>query len=102
MKPLSRAIELCGGPVAFTRKLNEHLPKPVSYQAVKKWEAKGRLPRTEWTGETNYAAAIELITKGAVTKAQLLTLECPPTSCPASPDIVFHPILLNGTAKGGN
>lgn len=102
MKPISRAIELCGGPVAFTRKLNEHLPKPVSYQAVKKWEAKGRLPRTEWTGETNYAAAIELITDGAVAKTQLLTLECTPPSSPASPDIVFRPIHRNETAKAVN
>lgn len=86
MNPISRAIDLLGGPVAFTRKLIERLAKPVSYQAVKKWEAKGRLPRTEWTGETGYAAAIELITEGKVTRAELLQLE--PGSAPTSPDIV--------------
>jgi len=26
----------------------------VTYQAIRKWEKAGRLPRTEWTGETNY------------------------------------------------
>lgn len=30
----------------------------VSYQAVRKWESKGRLPRTEYTGETDYATRI--------------------------------------------
>jgi hypothetical protein len=94
MKPLSRAIELLGGPVAFTSKLNERLAKPVSYQAVKKWEAKGRLPRTDWTGETAYAAAIELITEGKVTRAELLALE-PATASP-SPDIMIPQLRQNG------
>jgi hypothetical protein len=31
-----------------------------SYQAVLKWEKKGKLPRTEWTGETKYAEKLEL------------------------------------------
>lgn len=46
----------------------------VTYQAVRKWEAAGRLPRTEWTGETGYAAVIETVTKGRITKAKLLNL----------------------------
>lgn len=29
----------------------------MTYQAVRKWE-KTRFPRTEWTGETEYAAKI--------------------------------------------
>lgn len=41
----------------------------VTYQAVRKWEAKGRLPRTEWTGETDYAAQIDSATEGKVPKA---------------------------------
>lgn len=97
MKPLSRAIELLGGPVAFTRKLNERLAKPVSYQAVKKWEAKGRLPRTEWTGETAYAAAIELITGGKITRTELLALE--PTASAASPSIVVPELHQNGVIR---
>jgi hypothetical protein len=46
----------------------------VSGQAVRKWQAAGRLPRTEWTGETTYAARIEELTGGRVTKAELLSL----------------------------
>jgi len=46
----------------------------VTYQAVRKWEAAGRLPRTEWTGETHYASAIERATAGRVTKRKLLSL----------------------------
>jgi len=30
----------------------------VSQPAVFKWSVTGRLPRTEWTGETNYAEKI--------------------------------------------
>lgn len=45
----------------------------VTYQAVRKWQAAGRLPRTEWTGETRYADRIEQATSGAVTRADLLT-----------------------------
>jgi len=44
----------------------------VTHQAVRKWEAAGRLPRTEWTGETRYAETMEQLTAGGVTKAHLL------------------------------
>jgi DNA-binding transcriptional regulator YdaS (Cro superfamily) len=44
----------------------------VSYQSVRKWEANGRLPRTEWTGETDHARAIEIATGGKVSRKQLL------------------------------
>ena len=44
----------------------------VTHQAIRKWERAGRLPRTEWTGETKYAETIERICPG-VTKAQLLS-----------------------------
>ena len=43
-----------------------------SYQAVLKWEAAGCLPRTEWTGETNYSQIIEQVTGGKVTRKALL------------------------------
>ena len=49
----------------------------VTYQALRKWEMKGRLPRTEWTGETDYAAKIsaECAKKGVkVTVADLKTI----------------------------
>lgn len=65
--PLSEAIEIVGlQPLA--QGLN------VSYQAVRKWEAAFRLPRTEWTGETNYSTTIEHLTNGKVTRAALLEM----------------------------
>ena len=42
-----------------------------SYQAVKKWELAGCLPRTEWTGETSYAKKISKATGGKITASQL-------------------------------
>jgi DNA-binding transcriptional regulator YiaG len=51
ISPISKAIQALGlQPLA---KLCG-----VTYQAVRKWEAAGRLPRTEWTGETDYASKI--------------------------------------------
>lgn len=47
----------------------------IRYQSLQKWQAKGRLPRTDWTGETDYASRIEEATKGAVTRDQLLNLK---------------------------
>lgn len=64
--PLSRAIEIVG-----LQPLAKALS--VTYQAIRKWEAMGRLPRTEWTGETNYASIIEQQTNGEITRAQLLS-----------------------------
>ena len=51
---ISIAVELAGG----SSKVASHCGLK-SYQAVGKWCQRGRLPRTEWTGETNYAATIE-------------------------------------------
>ena len=44
----------------------------VTHQAVRKWQRAGRMPRTEWTGETSYSEIIEEQTQRRVTKAQLL------------------------------
>ncbi len=44
----------------------------VRYQAVWKWEKAGRLPRSEFSGETEYSAIIERETGGAVLKEELL------------------------------
>lgn len=62
--PLERAIKLCGIQV-IARELG------VTYQAVHKWRTSG-FPRTEWTGETCYAAKIEALTHGQVTASALL------------------------------
>lgn len=63
--PLVVAIGLVG-----LTNLARHLG--VTHQAVRKWEAAGRMPRTEWTGETGYARVIERVTDGVVTREQLL------------------------------
>lgn len=64
--PLQQAIELVGL-TSLAKALG------VSYQAVGKWRDAGRLPRTEWTGETNYAETIEALTQGAVTREALMS-----------------------------
>jgi hypothetical protein len=71
MNALSRCVELAGGPVALTRELNKRLPRPVTYQAVMKWVRQGRLPRTEWTGETDYARALSEAVGGQVSRDAL-------------------------------
>lgn len=63
--PISKAIELVG-----LSKLAKGLD--VTYQAVRKWEQAGRMPRTEWTGETSHSERIEELTGGEVTRASLL------------------------------
>jgi hypothetical protein len=72
MNLIEQAIKHVGGVTAFTKALNELIERPVTYQAVKKWAAKGRLPRTEWTGETRYAVAIEQLTDRQVLRDELL------------------------------
>jgi uncharacterized MAPEG superfamily protein len=46
----------------------------VSYQAVRRWEQANRLPRTELTGETNYAKRIARLTKNKITRRELLAM----------------------------
>ena len=63
--PIERALQIVRLG-ALARELS------VSGQAIRKWQLAGRMPRTEWTGETQYSAAIERLTDGAVTREQLL------------------------------
>ena len=44
----------------------------VSHSAVHLWRKTGFLPRTEFTGETSYAVAIEAATNGEVTREAIL------------------------------
>lgn len=46
----------------------------LSGKAIMKWRDNGRPPRTEYTGETNYAGMIEKATNGKVKKIHLLPL----------------------------
>ncbi len=65
---ISKAIELVG---------LCHLAQVcgVKHQSVYNWVKKGALPRTDWTGETDYASRIEEATKGVITRDQLLNLK---------------------------
>lgn len=71
---ISKAIELVG-----LCKLAQACG--VRHQSVYKWQARGRLPRSDWTGETDYASRIEIATGGRITRAQLLDLK---STAPAS------------------
>lgn len=65
---ISKAIELVG---------LCHLAQVcgVKHQSIYNWVKKGALPRTDWTGETDYARRIEEATKGVITRDQLLNLK---------------------------
>lgn len=63
--PIAAAIKLLGLS-AVARACN------VTHQAVRKWQRAGRMPRTEWTGETAYCAAIQRATNDRVTREMLL------------------------------
>lgn len=64
--PLTAAIESVGL-ASLAKELG------VTYQAIRKWEAAGRLPRTEWTGETDYASTISRLMNGQIRRDDLLT-----------------------------
>jgi hypothetical protein len=64
---LAKAVQQLGG-YAQTAVLCK-----VNISVVWRWAKRGRLPRTEWTGETHYAELIEAATHGAITKAELLS-----------------------------
>lgn len=66
---LERAAEKAGGISALAAHLQ------VTYQAIRKWQKRNRMPRTEWTGETRYAEIIEELMQGEIPKAALLNAE---------------------------
>jgi hypothetical protein len=63
--PLEKAIAKLGL-AALAKALGLTAP------ALRKWQRAGRLPRTEWTGETSYAKQIEELSASEVTRADLL------------------------------
>lgn len=66
--PLDEAIRRVGNMSVMARALG------LTPKAVRKWKLARRLPRTEYTGETDYASRIERLTHGAVTRQQLLAM----------------------------
>jgi len=60
------AIEAAGGQACVARACG------VKQPTVFGWTKSG-LPRTDWTGETNYSAEIESLSEGKVTRDWILT-----------------------------
>lgn len=52
MSAVAIAVDCAGGPIAAAKACGR------SRQAVDKWIAKGSLPRTDYTGETDYAGKL--------------------------------------------
>lgn len=69
--PIAKVFGLLTGPTGVSRGLAS---KGISVTpwACNKWLRKGRLPRTEYTGETSYAKALEELVDGKVTAEALL------------------------------
>ena len=63
---VERAVYLAGGPRKVAAEFS------LSRPAVDKWIKQGFLPRTEWTGETNYAEKLEVLSGFRVTRDELL------------------------------
>lgn len=79
---LERVFSLLNGPTGVSRALAERRIV-VGRWACSKWLKAGRLPRTEYTGETNYAAALSEAVGGEVTVEQLLEAGRKPQELPA-------------------
>ena len=67
---VTRAVGKSGGPKIVASECG------VSYQAVLKWMKNG-LPRTEWTGETDYSSVIERLSKSEFSRRRLLDARKP-------------------------
>ncbi|WP_335970111.1 hypothetical protein [Acinetobacter bereziniae] len=74
MNPIKHAVDVLGGRTKVATLLN------MSYQAVKKMEERGVLPRTEYTGETSYAKTLASNSNGAFTDEWLLNNATPKKS----------------------
>ncbi|AIS07256.1 hypothetical protein [Acinetobacter baumannii] len=66
MNPIQLAVEAVGG------RTNASLLLGISYNAVRKMEEKGVLPRTDYTEETSYSKILADNSNGKITKEWLL------------------------------
>lgn len=75
LNALELVFQLLGGPSGVLRALQAQGIKNITTPwAVNKWLRQGRLPRTEYTGETSYALALERAVGGKVSADALLAL----------------------------
>jgi hypothetical protein len=91
LHPLEQAISRMGL-AQLARELNLTPP------ALRKWQRAGRMPRTEWTGETDYAKTIERLCDGSPTAEQLLK---PWPKWPADAANDGSPAVLGLVGQGG-
>ena len=63
--PVQRAIAMLGGQQPTARVLGLATP------SVARWWRRGTLPATDWSGQTQYAEALEKATGGVVTVGEL-------------------------------
>lgn len=85
--PLEKAIAKLGLH-RLARDLN------LTHQALRKWQRRGRLPRTEWTGETNYAQQIAALCGNEVSVEELKSV------WPAWPELATsEPIATTATPE---
>lgn len=73
LNPIAKVFELLKGPSGVARSLSERGVR-ITPWACNKWLRAGRLPRTEYTGETRYASLLEQAVDGKVTAAELLQI----------------------------
>lgn len=70
-KPLERVFDWLGGPSGVSRSLGDH-GVSITPWACSKWLRAGRLPRTDYTKETNYAELLARAVSGRVSAERLL------------------------------
>ena len=71
MNPIKHAFDMIGGRTKAAHLLGK------SYMAMSKMEKRGVLPRTEYTGETNYAQILANHSNGLFTAEWLLNVANP-------------------------
>ena len=64
--PVQIAVMQAGGQAAVARACG------VRQQSVYRWVHRGHLPRTEWTGETDYSSVLASLDGVTVTREELL------------------------------
>ena len=65
-KAMAKAIKIAGGKVKMAAYLG------ISYQSINGWSTSGKMPCTEFNGETFYSLKIQELTEGEVTVVDLL------------------------------
>jgi len=74
MNPVAQAVHDLGGFSKVARSIKNRRGKPLTPRAVRKWAEAGKLPRTEATGETNYAEQMAAMNPAVSKEALLATV----------------------------